>query len=375
MWLITLVKLLIDGAGMTDIHDLERTTTIRIIQDDADTILSLLSSVHDSVFAMEIIPYYALFVQSCQECMGSNFIPEGTVTNIRDMRNHIKVYADSFGKSKRRIALIDSKQDMSLGSQLKFGFLKNLNIHYNLGIYLTEDRHIIGNTQQLADFLGVEDIFDQGVGNKFFDLGKQVGRFVAFVNNYFPQTFIRSKAAQTVGAVKIKYYCDINTNRHNKLFVDNECKELNLFYLHLLCGMNFVRYILCPLFPMENTWVFRVEYIVTYYTFRALTKLKSHCESNDDVISDINGIEDLKNGSSELFQSKFRNCMMHYGLENQNLLSIKYIDRPFFGIIENCFDGMDYKTYVSALHDFSDKLICFLEEHFDCSDIKLKQLT
>lgn len=32
------------------------------------------SSEQDSIFAMEIIPYYVLFVQSCQEYTGENFL-------------------------------------------------------------------------------------------------------------------------------------------------------------------------------------------------------------------------------------------------------------------------------------------------------------
>lgn len=64
-------------------------------------------------------------------------------------RNHIKSYAESFGKSKRKVASIDQEQDMNFKSQLKFNFLKSWNIHLNLVAYWTEDHHIIGNTQQL----------------------------------------------------------------------------------------------------------------------------------------------------------------------------------------------------------------------------------
>ena len=58
---------------MDNISELERLTSIRIIQEDTETIFALLSSEQDSIFAMEIIPYYVLFVQSCQEYTGENF--------------------------------------------------------------------------------------------------------------------------------------------------------------------------------------------------------------------------------------------------------------------------------------------------------------
>ena len=52
---------------MDNISELERLISIRIMQEDTEAIFSLLSTERDSIFAMEIIPYYALFVQSCQE--------------------------------------------------------------------------------------------------------------------------------------------------------------------------------------------------------------------------------------------------------------------------------------------------------------------
>lgn len=55
---------------MDSISELERLVSLRIMQEDAETIFSLMSNERDSIFAMEVIPYYALFVQSCQEYMG-----------------------------------------------------------------------------------------------------------------------------------------------------------------------------------------------------------------------------------------------------------------------------------------------------------------
>ena len=55
---------------MKGITEYERLISIRIMQEDAENIYSLLKTEQDSVFGMEIIPYYALFVQSCQEYIG-----------------------------------------------------------------------------------------------------------------------------------------------------------------------------------------------------------------------------------------------------------------------------------------------------------------
>ena len=145
---------------MNNIPELEKLVSIRIIQEDAEAIYSLLSSERDSIFVIEIIPYYALFVQSCQEYMGDNFFPEEIALRIKDIRNHIKSYSEAFGKSKRKIASIDQEQDESFKSQLRFNFLKSWNIHLNLGPYWTEDHHVIGNTQQLAAFLDAKNFSD-----------------------------------------------------------------------------------------------------------------------------------------------------------------------------------------------------------------------
>ena len=61
-------------------------------------------------------------------------------------------------KPKKRVAFVDDTQNRDFKEQLKFEFLKKINIHLNLGTYWTDDKKVIGNTQQLADFLAVESM-------------------------------------------------------------------------------------------------------------------------------------------------------------------------------------------------------------------------
>lgn len=137
---------------MCEISMLEELVSVSIIQEDAETIYSLLQTERDSIFSMEVIPYYVLFVQSCQEYMGENFLPESMKKDFKDIRNHIKVYAERFRKSQRRVVSVDDTQNEDFKNKLQFEFLKNMNIHLNLGSYWTDTGHIIGDTQQLADF-------------------------------------------------------------------------------------------------------------------------------------------------------------------------------------------------------------------------------
>lgn len=80
--------------------------------------------------------------------------------------------------------------------------------------------------------------------------------------------------------------------------------------------MNFVKHILRPLFQDGNIWIFRIEYIVSYYTLRALERLKNYCENNKDIIVENEKIYDILKCGELLFTTKLRNCMMHYNLEN-----------------------------------------------------------
>lgn len=262
---------------MKGITEYERLISIRIMQEDAETIYSLLKTEQDSVFGMEIIPYYALFVQSCQEYIGENLLTESIVKDLKDIRNHIKIHANSFGKSQKRVATVDDMQDRDFKEQLKFEFLKNTDIHLNLGMYWTEERIIIGNTQQIADFLSVESMFDPKLKEKNHQIGYHIGSFVASIREGLADSLQSPMIERNYKSIAINYYCDVNTSKilkRNKIFLKDQTKEVNLFYLHLLCNMNFVKHILRPLFQDGNIWIFRIEYIVSYYTLRALERFE-----------------------------------------------------------------------------------------------------
>ena len=311
---------------MSELAEVERLISILVMQEDAETIYSLIQTERNPIFSMEIIPYYALFVQSCQEFIGKNSLPELIAKDLRDIRNHIKGYACSFGKTQKRVAFVDDTQNRDFKEQLKFEFLKKINIHLNLGTYWTDDKKVIGNTQQLADFLAVESMFDPKLKEKNYQMGYQIGSFVSSIRDGFANSFnYHPIIERKYTSVAVNYYCDINTNKKNDLFSKELSKEINLFYLHLLCNMNFVKHILKPLFTDGNTWVFRVEYIVTYYTLHALERLKNHCESNKDIVVEMKDISDISKDGNKIFKTQLRNCMMHYNLENAEVITLKIL--------------------------------------------------
>ena len=270
---------------------------------------------------------------------------------------------------------MDDTQNEDFKEQLRFEFLKTVNVHLNLGSYWTDTGHIIGNTQQLAGFLSVSSMFDPALKDKSYQMGNQISSFVSSVRNGFSTSLEYPRIERGQSSIKINYYYDINTNKNNELLSQSVPKELNLFFLHLLCNMNFVKHILRPLFTDENAWIFRIEYVTSYYTLRALERFKYFCEFNGCAFVDMTGIIELLAQKEKLFQTKLRNCMMHYNLENAGVITIENVDKPFYGIIENCFDGMSYQDYTISLNNLSNMIIGFLENQFDFANVSLKKLT
>lgn len=357
-----------------NMNDLEKLITVRIMQEDTETIYSLLQNIRDPIFAMEIMPYYALFVQSCQEYMGETFIDKNCLEKIQNARNFIKVYGESFGKSIKRIESVDANQDEQYKVQLRFDFMKNWNIHLNMGTYWTSDKHLVGNTQRLADFLGIDDIFDSQRGEMQYKLGEQIGAFITSLRDGFAQIMNPPEIKMIKTDISIDYYYDLNTNKEDRLFCDNSQKALNIFFLNMTCNLNFLKYILRPLLDVNNKWLFRVEYIVIYYAYRSIQRLKNYCENNTDLCVDLEEFVEVLNLGGILFQSRFRNCMMHYGLENQGVISIENVEKPFYGIIETCYDGKDYNSFLKDLRNLSEKILTILEEKFNVEDVILEHL-
>ena len=352
----------------------EGLVSLLIVQEDIEAIYSLMSSERDPVFSLEILPYYALFVNECQNCMGINEIPDNIVLQIKDIRNYIKAYTSGYGKTISKIKRTDIMQDEAFRRELKFDFPKSWTMHLNMGTYWTENKKIIGNTQHIAAYLDIDDVFAKDVGIKQRELGYQIGVFINSIRNGFSKAIPSPNSHRTENTVSITKYFDLNTNKENKFFIDNGSKELNLLYVHLMCNMNFVRCILRSLFTDNSTWLFRIEYVVTYYTYLSLKDLKNHCDNNDDISLEKSKIEEILEFGKPLFQSKFRNCMMHYNLVGYDVLSREYIDCPFYGIVETCFEGKNYHSYLNELRNLSDMIIDYLESRFDFSKIKLQEL-
>lgn len=352
------------------LDQIEKQVSIRIILEDLESIYSIMMTENNSIFCMAMVPYYSLFVQSVQEFIGENYLTDSNNKIIKDIRNHLKFYGDSFGKTKNKILSVDDEQNKYFSGLINNDSVKREYLYTNLGSYWTSDKHIVGNTQLYADYLGIEDLSNPKLGEKFRDLASQLGSFVSNIKLGFQESIYHPKIIRREKNIEIKYFADINSNK-NSFFMKKIPKEINILWMHLLCNMNFIKFILRSMFS-DNKWVFRVEYIVTYYTYKALIKLHNYNEQNN-LNLDLKMNQIIIKKGKELFQSRFRNCMMHYGLVNRDVLSIKNIKNDFYGILETCY-GMSYKTYLYNLRQFSEIIIAYLESKFDFAQIDLEVL-
>lgn len=352
---------------------LEKMIEIKLIQNDAETIISLMKSEQDPIFALAILPYYALFVQSCREYLGGSYIGEDFFDDVKDIRNYIKAFDVRFAKAKKRVNNVDTQQNELYSSMIRFDFMKSWNIHYNLGTYWTKDKHIVGNTQIYADFLRLKSINSKEIKNKMYDFSYKMQSFISFLKVEIGKFISPPIVEREKSGITIDYYCDLNTFKKNHFFRLKE-KELSLFFLNLVSNLNFVKYILRPLLSSENTWLFRVEYVVTYYTYKALLRLKNYCQNNNDVFVDLQRLSSILEMDTDLFQSKFRNCMMHYGIVGEHVVSVENIDKPLYGMVETCYKEMEFCVYQSRLRDLEECLIGYLEEFFNLDRIILQNL-
>ena len=357
-----------------ELKAIEKIVTLSIIRSDANSVFSLMKSEHDPVFALLIIPYYALFVQSCQEFFNVFLKEEPAAFIIRHIRNHIKKYADGFEKAEKEISQVNKEHDQHFRDQLSFDFLKAGNIHYNIGTYWNDSRQIVGNTQMIAAFLGIKDVFSQESKSILKDVGYQLGAFVNTIRNGIPDAVSAEDTIRVESKISIDWYADYNTDNYKEYAGAINNKHHTILYLNVLCGLNFVRHVLKPMFDDNNNWMLRIEYINTYYCHRALKRFSDYHVSKKLLHKD-NEISRILETGSELFNTSFRNCMMHYNLEDRKILKREYIDRPYFGLVESCFSGMDYYTYRNRLTGYQSSLIDFINQKFYFEGMQLKKLT
>ncbi len=312
-----------------------------LMKNDAETLLQLHQAHEQPVFNLALLPYYALFCQSFfDHCNMNGFsinFTQESAAKISDVRATLKLFHGGYKSNERKILSVDNIQDEEFKSQLRFPWMGLFDIHYNLGIYLDEKQHILSNTQY-DTFVFQDRHCSNGSANKdiAFNLGKDFGEVICLV--YTALAKVLPQINPPVQHVSIPvYYKDFNTNRNFNLYPHLENgKELTLRLLHLLSAVNFVRFVIRAMIPVENPWQLRIKYITLYYVWKSIDKIKGTYKNEHRLCYLLDSFNE-----SSLLNATFRSCMTHYGLSNKGQCAIKdecfNPNIPLFGLIESCY--------------------------------------
>lgn len=373
------------------------------IKYDCETIYGLIKSLQrDGVTSFGIIPYFTLTAATILEILSSKEIKIEMPysARIKDIRMKLKIFEDRYSKSQKMLLAIDYLQNEIFKNRLTFSFMKNWNIHYNLGIYTNKDKIVVGNTQYnyylLQDnrFLkkNLNDIatayeaspdnfnLDEHVKRECYQYAYTCAQFINSVRSEL-EAFDTSVAINSYKNVVNFYYADYNTNRKSALLPQGENgKATFLYLLHILSTMNFLLYVLNDYEKDDYGWWLKINYIVYYYSIHKLTDLHEHFVQNKLMtqnISDYLNEIDIKN--AKFMNSTFRNCMMHSSLADKNgniIISSSHLDRkkPLFGLVETCFDGMSYKDLKDSLILEMKRISDILSQWLETQSLSIKPL-
>lgn len=328
--------------------------SIMQIKNDAETLKALAPIISHPVIVLDMLPYLALFCNSAIEYLNMNncevSLPNESIFSIKDLRSKLKLFDERIGKATKQVKLSDGLQDKEFRGKLRFPWTRGLNIHYNLGIFCDEQGHIIGNTQYTY-FLFQDKRFTKVLddSNEIRALGKSIGTTINSVCEGL-KNFQSNFVAKTKTKDFKIYYKDFNTNRKFNAFPNlTNGKELTLHLLHILTFVNSMRYVIDPIMDGCNPWLLRTKYITTYYAQRNLEKVMRVPEN----VLIASRIKNSVNFSTDLFDSEFRSCMMHYGFSNHERWSIAdcYLDvnTLFYGLVESRFNGYHPREYSELL--------------------------
>lgn len=348
-----------------------------LMQDGSILCSFVLSSTGNGVIIQSLVPYIALYCRSAQEYFGERIIEDETDKLIYDIRNGLKLFSNKYKKTKSLIIDLDQKQDIVFKNMLRFDFMKKWNIHYNLGVYFDNEGHIVGDTQYLSYFLNLPHMHNSEQSERAFEIGKLLGQKLSKLLRDKFNTEIQKTKNNLPNYPAIRYR-DFNTSRKSKFFAKNSNKELNLIFLHILSSIGFVEYILKPVSPERNLWLFRIEYITAHYAWSALKKVKNYYDSNSSIgYEQLDSAELIINKGTPLFSSLLRNCMMHYDLHYQDQSAISPenfdLEKPFFGLIESCFDNKSFDEFASELKSYISELEAYFLSWFNVDKKRIKR--
>ena len=351
---------------------------------DCKTIKSLYNSIKENYIAgIALIPYMSLFCWEALDLfkkLGVDFnIKENDTFTLTDVRLKLKIFENKYSKAKNMILNCDYLQDYIFKNKLKFDFIKDWNIHYNLGIMFNEKKEIVGNSQYgyyifqdnkllkrkieyVKSLVDTSNIIYKFEPEAYIGYGKYIGEIVGSFLNFFQELNVQNINIKTNKANIDMFYKDFNSN---KLYKSEDDKIISLYLLHILTFINSTIRLLGECEKDDTGWWLRIYYIAYYYAIERLEDIKNHIENNEIDNLKFKKLLTRITVNKSFMNSEFRNCMMHYGLINKEskflIKEQKFdLDIPLMGLVESCFDNVNYfelKKYIKdELENISKKI-------------------
>jgi hypothetical protein len=307
---------------------------------------------------MAIIPYTSIWIESTSSFLKQIGLDIYTSKEdeklVKEIRSKIKMYNEKIKKNVEKSNLIYKFHNDLFKSIAKYNFIRKLNLYYDFGTYLIDNKYI-GNTYLYHWYYGCSKKKEidsmEIIEDKSYRISNILGNTLSLVQELTNKNEIGFLLNDEL---EISYK-DYNLGKKNsKIFNGEYDKDATLILFNILCSINFVLYFLNKLLPKDNLLYFRIKYNCYYYSMYSLDKIIEYNKINKyDICTLETKINKLKR-EDEIIGNKFRNCMAHYNITEDDLKEDEIIlGVPFYGLVEKCL-RQDFNTLNGEL---SEKLI------------------
>lgn len=357
-----------------------------------DTILQLLKFVENKKYApyfyLGFLPYVSLIAYESYNYIQKNSsydyeISEEITSVLKDMRNKSKLFDMSFKKTLQLVQNIEYIQEREF-------FEMDGMMHYNIGLILDENKHIIHNTHlgyyftnhENLNKLSLDEVADLYSEEKIPRMKEM--SLIALNNGKYNGQIIYSihTAMQGLGIdfkCKLKdldfqmMFVDYNTNFNYEIFGNGDEKQYRILIIHLLSMTNFVLFQLNKIIEKDTGLLFRVSYLCCYYVIKSLEKIYNNLLSTNKLdarAERIFRIIDVKN--KILFHRELRNSLMHYEISDEVAEKVSFQDLNMYTVLNNVVESITGENLNSKSEDINKKLNSISEALMELVDIEIK---
>lgn len=333
-----------------------------------------------------LAPYIALFVYESSRYINGN-LPELQRLIKRQPQNE-KVIAES----RHRIKLLDGRKiqdfnEIAAKTRLSHkealinthaGILAPIKKYFqrDLGLYLY-DNHLLCSTHiadinlgfETQNFISVDQAIKLTISTSLQSLSNEIGSYIRTLYNYL------ETSSSSLNDVGFKYNLDdslfCTQDKKSWVFYDSifygpNKDQINFYLLTLLSYVNFLIYVLDNVVVDVPDTFFKIKYITFYQVTESCKKFREFYFPQEVLRLEtkelIRKITD-KRKSEFLFNKKFRNILVHYGIKDVPENKLDKTKR-MYGIVEYFFEGKSLIEINYLLDNRIKEISQILEEHY-----------